>query len=347
LQEACRARGRPNYGKIRLADHLPRGPGVYLFRGRGGRVLYVGKSKDVRTRVKSYFYGDPRKKIDSLLTEVAAVDAVRCDSELEALVVEARMIAAHEPPYNRRGKTWRRFAYLKVDPAEAFPRIKVVRVARDDGATYLGPFGGSARARLAKEALEEVLPIRRCTAAMGARTRFAPCVLADIGRCAAPCDGRVDPERYGELVRTLLSSLQRPGGLLAALETRMSSLAHQERFEEAGLVRDRLRALAEALRRARQDAWLVRAGVMVLATPRDARVRLRGACLAGDDALGPIALPCPPERADELSAVRSWIAAQRDLRVEHVDVPPAEHVDGGREIARVLGSTRRAAARSR
>jgi DNA polymerase III subunit epsilon len=347
LQEACRARGRPNYGKIRLADHLPRGPGVYLFRGRGGRVLYVGKSKDVRTRVKSYFYGDPRKQIDALLTEVAAVEAVRCDSELEALVVEARMIAAHEPPYNRRGKTWRRFAYLKVDPAEAFPRIKVVRVARDDGATYLGPFGGSARARLAKEALEEVLPIRRCTAAMGARTRFAPCVLADIGRCAAPCDGRVDPERYGELVRTLLSSLQRPGGLLAALETRMSSLAHQERFEEAGLVRDRLRALAEALRRARQDAWLVRAGVMVLATPRDARVRLRGACLAGDDALGPIALPCPPERADELSAVRSWIAAQRDLRVEHVDVPPAEHVDGGREIARVLGSTRRAAARSR
>jgi DNA polymerase III subunit epsilon len=347
LQEACRARGRPNYGKIRLADHLPRGPGVYLFRGRGGRVLYVGKSKDVRTRVKSYFYGDPRKQIDALLTEVAAVEAVRCDSELEALVVEARMIAAHEPPYNRRGKTWRRFAYLKVDPAEAFPRIKVVRVARDDGATYLGPFGGSARARLAKEALEEVLPIRRCTAAMGARTRFAPCVLADIGRCAAPCDGRVDPERYGELVRTLLSSLQRPGGLLAALETRMSSLAHQERFEEAGLVRDRLRALAEALRRARQDAWLVRAGVMVLATPRDARVRLRGACLAGDDAPGPIALPCPPERADELSAVRSWIAAQRDLRVEHVDVPPAEHVDGGREIARVLGSTHRAAARSR
>ena len=247
LREACRARGRPNYGKIRLADHLPHGPGVYLFRGRGGRVLYVGKSKDLRTRVKSYFYGDTRKKVDALLTEVAAIDAVRCDSELEALVVEARMIAAHEPPYNRRGKTWRRFAYLKVDPAEPFPRIKVVRAARDDGATYLGPFGGSARARLAKEALEEVLPIRRCTTTMGAGTRFAPCVLADIGRCAAPCDGRIDPERYGELVRQLLSSLQRPGGLLAALETRMASLADQERFEEAGLVRDRLHALAAGL----------------------------------------------------------------------------------------------------
>jgi hypothetical protein len=96
--------------------------------------------------------------------------------------------------------------------------------------------------------------------------------------------------------------------------------------------------LAEALRRARQEAWLVRAGVMVLVTPHDARVRLHGACVAGDDAFGPIALPCPPERAGELSAVRSWIAAQRDLRIEHVDVPPAEQVDGGREIARILDS---------
>ncbi|MEO8293211.1 MAG: exonuclease domain-containing protein, partial [Actinomycetota bacterium] len=135
LQEACRARGRPNFGKIVLADHLPRGPGVYRFRGRDGRVLYVGKSTDVRTRVKSYFYGDPRKRIDDLLTAATAVDAVECGSEVEALVVEARMIAVHEPPFNRRGKAWRRFAYLKVDPAEAFPRIKVVRTTREDGAT--------------------------------------------------------------------------------------------------------------------------------------------------------------------------------------------------------------------
>lgn len=347
LHEACRARGRPNYGKIRLADHLPHAPGVYLFRSRDGRVLYVGTSKDLRTRVKSYFYGDTRKKIDDLLSEVAAVDAVPCDSEVEALAVEARMVAAHEPPYNRRGKTWRRFAYLKVDPAEAFPRIKAVRAVRDDGATYLGPFGSSARARLAKEALEEVLPIRRCTAAMGARTRFAPCVLADIGRCSAPCDGRVDPERYGELVRHLLSSLQRPGGLLAALEGRMATLARQERFEEAGLVRDRLRALAEGLRRARQDAWLVHAGVMVLAMPNGVRVRLRGASVDGDEDAGPLTLPCPRERAGELSAVRSWIAAQRDLRVEQVDVPPVEQVDGGREIARVLDPAYRTDARVR
>ena len=342
LHEACRARGRPNYGKIRLADDLPHAPGVYLFRGRDGRVLYVGKSKDLRARVKSYFYGDSRKRVADLLTEVATVDAVRTASELEALALEARLIGAHEPRYNRRGKTWRRYAYLKLDPSEAFPRLKVMRAARPDGAVYLGPFANAARARLAKEALEEVVPIRRCATTMRARTRFGPCALADMGRCAAPCDGRIDLERYGELVRYLRSSLQRPGELLGALDARMSSLAAQERFEEAGLVRDRVRVLAEVLQRSRQDAWLVGAGAMVLATGDGARISLRGAAVTRGDGVGPIALPCPRERADELAAVRSWIAARRDLRIERVDVPPAEPVAGGREIARVLAALRAA-----
>ena len=265
LHEAVRARGRPHYGKIRLADHLPHAPGVYLFSGRDGQILYVGKSKDLRGRVKSYFYGDARKKIDDLLAETIGVDGIPCASELEALVVEARLIRQHEPKYNRRGKTWRRYAYLKLDPAEAFPRIKVVRAAKtDDGCTYLGPFANASRARLAEEALEEVFPIRRCTKAMTARTRFAPCALADMGRCLTPCDGRVDPERYGELVRRLVSSLTSPGGLLGALERRMADLSDQERYEEAGLVRDRVRALADALALARTDSWLVGSGTFTV-----------------------------------------------------------------------------------
>jgi DNA polymerase-3 subunit epsilon len=344
LHEACRARGRPNYGKIRLADHLPRAPGVYLFRGRDGRVLYVGKSTDLRARVKSYFYGDTRKKIADLLTQVTSVDGVRCDSELEALALEARLIGEHEPRYNRRGKTWRRYAYLKVDPREAFPRLKVVRAVREDGATYLGPFTNAARARLAQEALEEVVPIRRCTTAMGAHTRFAPCALADMGRCAAPCDGRVDPERYAELVRHLLSSLRRPDGLLEALETRMAALADGERFEEAALVRDRLRSLAEVLQRSRQEAWLVAAGSMVLVTRDGTHVTLAGATVARGDGAAPIPLPCPRERADELAAVRSWVAAHREVRIDRVDVPPAEPVEGGVALSRVLAAVHGAAA---
>lgn len=342
LHEAVRARGRPNFGKIRLADHLPHAPGVYLFRGRDARVLYVGKSKDLRTRVKSYFYGDGRKKIDDLLAETASVDGVACSSELEALVVEARLIRRHEPKYNRRGKTWRRYAYLKVDPGEAFPRLKVVHAAKaDDGCSYVGPFGNASRARLAKEALEEVLPVRRCTKAMGARTRFAPCALADMGRCVAPCDGRVDPERYGELVRRLVSSLTSPGGLLGTLERRMADLAEQERYEEAGLARDRLRSLADALARARMDAWFVGAGTLTLRDGAGSTMRFSGGALLRGDGAEPFAVPCPRERADELAAVRGWLRANRPL-VEACEHPLSEPVDGGAAIARVQARVRAA-----
>ena len=335
LHEAVRARGRPHFGKIRMADHLPNAPGVYLFRGRDGRVLYVGKSKDLRARVKSYFYGDERKKIDDLLAETTSIDSETCGSELEALVVEARLIRHHEPKYNRRGKTWRRYAYLKVDPAEAFPRVKIVRAAPPgDGCAYLGPFGSSSAARLAKEALEEVLPIRRCTTAMGARTRFAPCALADMGRCVAPCDGRVDLERYGELVRRLVSSLTSPGGLLGSLERRMAHLADQERYEEAGLVRDRLRALADALARERTDAWLVGAGRSHGAGRRGADDPLRrglvGSGRRGRAAPGPVRAGT---RRRALGGAR--LVPREPPSLEPCDRPLAEPVDGGAAIARI------------
>jgi DNA polymerase-3 subunit epsilon len=343
LRGAVEARGRPHFGKIRLADTLPHAPGIYRFVGRDGRVLYVGKARDLRARVKSYFYGDERKKVDDLLGEVRSVEHEETPGgELEALVLEARQIRRHEPKYNRRGRTWRRFAYLKLDPSEAYPRLKVVHRARaGDGCRYLGPFSGGAAARLAKEALEEISPLRRCTRAMGARTRFAPCALADIRRCPAPCDGRIDPERYGELVRDLLSSIESPDGLLEALEARMGRLADAERFEEAASLRDRLRALAAALHRARRDAWLLGAGAIEVATPDGRRLRLVGGALAraGDGAPEPIRLPCPRERADELSAVRSWLA-RNPVQLLDCDAPLAEPVDGGARLARILGWAR-------
>lgn len=349
LREACRARGRPNFGKIRLADHLPHAPGVYLFRGRDGHVLYVGKSKDIRSRVKSYFYGDARKKIEGLLGEVTTVEGIRCQGELEALVLEARLIGRYEPKYNRRGKTWRRSAYLKLDPAEAYPRLKVVYAAKSaEGCVYLGPFGTSARARLAKEALEEVIPIRRCTQTMGASTRFAPCALADMGRCPAPCDGRITPERYGELVGRLVSSLSASSGeLLEALESRMAVLADQARYEEAALVRDRLRALADALARRRQDAWLVGAETLALATAEDGvTLRFHEGTLTRaaepDPPPSPLSLPCPRERAGELAAVRSWLTAHPPRVVGGSGPWPSEPVNGGAAVARILARAKAA-----
>ena len=338
LHDAVRARGRPNFGKIRLADHLPDSTGVYLFRGRDGGVLYVGKSTRLRSRVKGYFYGDTRKKVVDLLAEATSVDGIACATELEALVVEARMIREHEPKYNRRGRTWRRYAYLRVDETDAYPRIKVVREPTGGGA-FLGPFPSSGHARQAKEALEDAFPIRRCTKPMRSSTRFAPCALAEMGRCLAPCDGRAGPERYGELVRSLISSLSTPGGLLGTLEARMRDLAEQERFQEAALARDRLRALAEALVRSRQDAWLLGGGDLVLREASGLRLRLRSGALVRAEGEVPLGLPCPRDRADELSALRAWLGRSA-VTIDEAEVPLAEPVEGGADLHRILGLLR-------
>jgi DNA polymerase-3 subunit epsilon len=345
LHEACRARGHPHLGKIHLADHLPHAPGVYVFKGRDGRVLYVGKSKDLRARVKAYFYGDERKRIEGMLAQATSVEGVGCRNELAALVLEARLIRRHEPAYNRRGNTWRRGAHVKLDPSEAYPRLKIVRTSHpDDGCVYLGPFGSTAWARLAKEALEEIVPLRRCTTPMRATTRFSSCALADMGRCPAPCEGRVAPRRYEALTLRIVSALTAsPDELLEALEGRIARLADQRRYEEAALVRDRHRALAEGLWRARQDAWVVAAGRLSLGLADGGTVRLYSGALvdAGQpDPVEPLSLPCPRERADELAVVRSWLAAH-SARVLGCDGAwPSEPVDGGAAIARARNRTR-------
>ena len=345
LAHACSARGRPHYAKIALAQELPRAPGVYVFRDRADQILYVGKANDLRSRVKSYFYGDERKKVQDLVASVSRIEALTTGGELEALVLEIRLIAEHLPRYNAHGKRWRRFAYVKLDPLEAWPRLKIARsIDASDGATYLGPFASSGSATLAKEALEESFRIRRCTRAMGRRTRFAACALADMGRCQAPCDGRTDPDRYGAMVDELQAALRAPARLLRGLEARMHELAAQERFEEAALARDRVRALADILARMRIDRWLT-AGRLVVAGPAGERLELAGGALVRRDgglgAGGPIGAPAPRERADELSVVRSWVRRNR-VRVLEADTAPAEPVDGGAELARLLGQIRAA-----
>jgi DNA polymerase III subunit epsilon len=350
LREAMRARGQPHYAKIRLADALPHARGVYLFRDRHDRVLYVGKATDLRSRVKSYFYGDERKRVRDLLARTERVEHRECRSDLESLVTEARLISHHEPPYNRRGRTWRAYAYLKVDLAEAWPRIKVVAKPgppslQPDAVVYLGPFHSRGAARAAKDALEDVVPIRRCTRSMGRSTRFSPCALAGMGRCTAPCIGRVTPERYEELVRGLIRSLSSPGGLLEALEARMTRLATQERFEEAATARDRLHALAEAIARGRQDRWLIGSGRLRLRSGDGSDVVISGGSLATEPWEDRVpSFPCPPERADELAAVRAQLA-RRPLRVVDADHPPAEPIGGGRALAALLARLRAASER--
>jgi DNA polymerase-3 subunit epsilon len=272
LLELPTIRAHPQVAKLRLTASLPRRPGVYLFRGAGGRVLYVGKATELRSRVRSYFSGDERRKVGQLLRETVTIDHVVCPGPLEAAVLEVRLIHRHLPPFNRRSKLWRRYAYLKLTLDERFPRLSVVRAARDDGGLYLGPLSSSAAARQVADAIESAVPIRRCTGRPGRALRDGPCTPAQLGVATCPCAGTVSEADYAALVRRVVTGLTvDPDVLLTPLRDRMAALAHAERFEEAAEVRDRADALGRALHRQRVLDRLRRAGRIELELPGPAK----------------------------------------------------------------------------
>lgn len=344
--------GHPQVGKLRLADHLPRRPGVYLFRDIGGRTLYVGKASNLRSRVRSYFSGDERRKVGQLLRETQRIDHVVCSSPLEAAVLEVRLIHRFQPRFNRHAKSWRSYAYVKLT-AERFPRLSVVRAVRNDGATYIGPLPSSRAARRVAEAIETAVPLRRCTARPVAQHRSGPCAPAQLGVSTCPCAGQVSERDYAVLVARVNRGLTvEPGLLLAPLQHRMGALAAAERFEEAADMRDRASALAGALRRQRRFDGLRRAGTVLVEVPGGAGAELRsgrlvrswaidvegaardvplsldldpGACEeqqpAGEVTDGGRSGGAPPRAlADELSCVAAWLDKEAPvLRLLHCD----------------------------
>ncbi len=319
--------GNAQASKLRLTDRLPRKPGVYLFRGRTGDVLYVGKAANLRSRVRSYFSTDERRKITQLLRETHRVDHQVCRNGLEAAVLELRLIHEHLPRFNQQGTRSSKYPYVKLTLDERFPRLSVVRAVKDDGALYLGPVSSSKRAKRLIEAIETASPIRRCTTRSTASTHKPVCTAAQIGVAACPCSGHTSPQAYEQIVADLVRGLTvDPERLLEPLRHRITGLADEERYEEAADVRDRAEALAGALRRQRRFDLLRRAG-RVRFRFGAAWAELDGGRLSGcgsiddpptlldlrtpsapDGALGAGPLP-PPSRADadELLCVARWL----------------------------------------
>ncbi|HEX2038350.1 MAG TPA: DEDD exonuclease domain-containing protein [Acidimicrobiales bacterium] len=315
LLELPTVKGHPMVAKLALTAGLPRKPGVYLFRDAGGRVLYVGKAVDLRRRVRSYFTGDDRRKVGALLRETQRIDHVVTGGELEASVLEVRLVAELLPRYNRQLKLWRRYAYVKLTLDERFPRLSVVRAPkRDDGCLYLGPLSSSATARLLVEAIESAVPIRRCRARPPPTPRAAPCTPAQLGVATCPCAGSITEEAYGELVDRVVRGLTcEPALLLQPLEERMRALAAAQRYEEAASVRERAAALSRALQRQRRLDALRQAGRVTVEVPGEGVAVLhRGRLLDGLLELDSVPEdgPVPRELADELAAVASYLEAK-------------------------------------
>jgi len=230
------------------AAALPTRPGVYLFRDRRGKVLYVGKAVNLRARVRQYLAGqDERFMVPFLVRRAHDVEVVVVDSEKEALLLENTLIKEHRPRFNVKLRDDSNFLHLRIDSREPWPRYTLVRHLGDDGARYFGPYHSASSARQTLAFLHRAFPLRTCSDQV-LKSRRRPCLLYQMGRCAAPCVDLVDRDAYGDLVEEsvlLLEGRRKP--LLRRLRERMHRAAEVEAFEEAARLRDLIASVERTL----------------------------------------------------------------------------------------------------
>ncbi len=356
--------------KRHLAEGLPHAPGVYVFRDAEQRPLYVGKSRDLRTRVRNYFTAsETRTRMTEMVGLATEVVGIVCATPLEAEVRELRLIAEHKPRYNRRSRFPERAMWVKLTD-EPFPRLSLVREVREDAATYLGPFNSRRQAEQAMTAVHEALPLRQCTTRLTAATRGSACVLAELGRCGAPCTGAQSVDDYAlvaDAARQALTSDARP--LVTRLLDRIRRLAAGQRFEDAALHRDRLAAFIRAADRVQRVGALSRLSELVAALRRPEggwelhvvrHGRLAGASMvphgadprpyvdtlrATAEAVRPAPAPLPAATVEEAECILRWLdtAGVRLVEVSGDWTVPAHGAGSQRGIIDAVETDRRAA----
>jgi excinuclease ABC subunit C len=234
---------------------LPAQPGVYLFRGRGGDVLYVGKAKSLRSRVRSYFRGgDARAGLDRMLERVERIEVIVTQSEGEALHLEQNLIKRHRPPFNVRLRDDKSYPYIAVTVEDDFPRVMFTRERHRRGVVYFGPYSSAKKVRETLDVLNRVFPYRPCEGPEPGRHSGVPCLDYHIERCLAPCVGYVSKEDYREIVDGVvefLSGETRP--IQHELERKMQDAAERQAFEEAARQRNRLFAVRHLAERQAAD----------------------------------------------------------------------------------------------
>lgn len=230
-----------------LLDGMPHAPGVYIMRDRNQRVIYVGKAKDLRKRVSSYF-SHPlgyTRKMDGLLESIAQIQIEVVGTELAALVLESQLIRRYRPRFNRQQRNAEQYVYVRVDVANPWPTVTLSKDWADDGARYFGPFRSERQVRDAVRLINDVLPLRTCRRTFrDARSLGSPCIDYSLKRCAGPCIGMADPDDYVGAVRMVIRFFEgERSELLELLHDRLERAAAALDFERAARLRDQIRRL--------------------------------------------------------------------------------------------------------
>jgi excinuclease ABC subunit C len=221
---------------------LPNAPGVYLFRDKKGKILYIGKATSIRKRALSYFRDRPIliPRLEKMLSQIAKVDFIQTSSEVEALLLESNLIKKQKPKYNVEWKDDKNFLYIKIEGIkEKFPRVLSVRKPQDDKARYFGPFTDASAVRKTLAFLRRVFPYRTCR-----KFPKKPCLLYHIKRCPAPCIGAITKTDYQRIIKQVTLFLEgKQKRVLSQLKKEMERLAKEKKFEQAAKLRDRISAL--------------------------------------------------------------------------------------------------------
>ena len=228
---------------------LPAKPGVYLFKDKEGKVIYVGKAANLKSRVRSYF-GTPSNlssKTQRLVSNIQDLELVVTGSEQEALILECDMIKKHTPRYNASLKDNKTFPYLKIDISEDWPGVCITRRVQKDGARYFGPFASAGSVRKTMRLIKKIFPYRSCSKRINGKDK-RPCLDYYIHQCLGPCIGAVEKGEYREVINQVILFLQGKQELiLRELNAKMKAAAQQLQFERAALLRDQTDAIENVI----------------------------------------------------------------------------------------------------
>ena len=232
-------------------EAAPRTPGVYLMRGAGGEVLYIGKAKELRSRARSYFrvLSDTRVQVEHLVDRVHDLEFLVTQSEKDAVLLENNLIKRLKPRFNVRLRDDKSYVILKINVGHRWPRALVTRGYREDGSVYFGPFSSADKVRNTVRALQRIFPLRLCSDhTLENRTR--PCVYYDIKMCSAPCVEKIAEGHYREFVQGFIQFMKgKDRAVLGGLRSRMQAASDRRRYEEAAELRDRIAAIELTVQR--------------------------------------------------------------------------------------------------
>ena len=229
-------------GVKETVNNLPHTPGVYIMKNASGEVLYVGKANDLKKRVSSYFQRSKKhpERIESLVSRVTEIDFLPVSTSAEALIYENGLIKQLSPKYNVALRDDKSYPLLKLTVNEKFPRLILTRERKDDGSIYYGPYTSAKLLKEALKILQKLFPLRTCN-----KMPKRECLYFSIRECMGPCIGKINEERYNNMVTQLRLFLEgRRAELIRFLADKMKELSKEERFEEAMEYRDRMEALS-------------------------------------------------------------------------------------------------------